>query len=188
VKKHVFEVLGMKKLSLRWVRHEPTAAQKAQRVVDSQKWLRVLRADAANGFVNKTTADENLPDWSYDHSLQWNTPRDLVPTRALKKTDSHRSMLTVVFNGYGLFALDDLPKGLKMNSQFFCVVVLEEARQAAMAITKERRIEKMMIQLHNCKIHCSAKITKKSEEFQVTRSPRPAHSPNISPCNFWFAG
>jgi hypothetical protein len=93
-----------------------------------------------------------------------------------------------VFNGYGLMALDDLPKGPKMNGQYFCAVVLEEARRAAMAITKESRIEKMMIQLHNCKVHCSAKITRRLEEFQVTRSPRPPYSPNISPCDFWFVG
>jgi hypothetical protein len=40
-----------------------------------------------------------------------------------------------VFTDYGLLTLGDLPKRLKMNSQYCCDVVLEEARRAVMAIS-----------------------------------------------------
>jgi hypothetical protein len=81
VKRTLIEALGMKKFISRWVSHEPTAPQKAERVVGPRKSLWVLRVHAANGFVNIITADENWYYWSDDHSLQWNTSRHLVPTQ-----------------------------------------------------------------------------------------------------------
>jgi hypothetical protein len=47
-------------------------------------------------------------------------------------------MFTLVFSGYGLLALDNLPKGLKLNSQYFCDAVLEEVWRAVIAITKKK--------------------------------------------------
>jgi hypothetical protein len=122
---------------LRWVPPEQTAAQKAQRVANSRKLLRVLRVEAANGVVNIITGDESWYYWSYDHSSQWNTSRDLVPTRRLMTIDSKKLLFIVIFSGYGLLALGDLPKGLKMNSQYFWDAVLEEVGGVVTAITKE---------------------------------------------------
>jgi hypothetical protein len=85
----------------------------------------------------------------------------LVPTRPLKKIDSKKSMFTVMFSGYRLLALDDSAKRLNMNSHYFCDVVLEEARRAAMAITKKAGIEEVMVHMDNCKVHNSAKTTKR---------------------------
>jgi hypothetical protein len=94
VKRTLVEVLGMQKFSLRWVPHELTVAQKGQRVADSRRLLQALRADAANEFGNIITADESWYYWSYEHSSQWSTSRDLVPTRTRKKIDSKKSMFT----------------------------------------------------------------------------------------------
>jgi hypothetical protein len=91
-----------------------------------------------------------------------------------------------MFSGYGLLALDDLPKGLKINVQYFCNVVLEEARQAVMTIIKKSGIEEVLIHMDNWKVHNYAKTTKRLEEFQATRLPRPAYSPDVSLHDFWF--
>jgi hypothetical protein len=80
VERILTEVLGMRTLSLRWILHERTAAQRAQRVVELGKSLRVPRVDAANGFVNVIIPDGNWYDWSHDHSSKQNTFSDLVPT------------------------------------------------------------------------------------------------------------
>jgi hypothetical protein len=138
--------------------------------------------------VNTITADESWYDWSYRHSPQWNASRDQAPTLPLKRNESKKAMFTVMFSGHSLLGLHDLPKGLKMNSQHFYDVVPEEARQAATAITKKSGIEKVMIHMDLCKGHNSAKITKRLEEFQVTRLPHPTYSPDTSPYHFWFFG
>jgi hypothetical protein len=44
-------------------------------------------------------------------------------------------------NGHCFLALDDFPKGIKMNGQSFSDVVFEEARRAVIAITKKSGIE-----------------------------------------------
>jgi hypothetical protein len=66
--------------------------------------------------------------------------------------DSKKSMLTFVFNGYGISALDDLPKGIDMNSHYFCHIVLEESRRAVIIITKKTVIRKVMIHLDKYRV------------------------------------
>jgi hypothetical protein len=46
-------------------------------------------------------------------------------------------MVPVMFSGYGFLALTDLQKGLKMNSQYSCDIVVEEAIRFVIAITKQ---------------------------------------------------
>jgi hypothetical protein len=91
-----------------------------------------------------------------------------------------------MFSGYCLLALDNLPKGFKINVQYFCNIVLEEARQAVITIIKKSGIEEMMIHMDNWKAHNCPKTTKRLEEFQVTRLLHPAYSPGISLRDFWF--
>jgi histone-lysine N-methyltransferase SETMAR len=115
---------------------------------------------------------------------------DPVPTRPLKKMDSKKSMLTTMRSCYAFLALDDLPKGLKMNSRYFCDVVLEEVKRTVIAITvtKKSGIEEVMIHMDNCRVHNSAKTAKGLAEFHVTRLHHPPYSPDVSPCDFWFFG
>jgi hypothetical protein len=51
------------------------------------------------------------------------------------------SMFALMFSGYDLLALDNLPMGFKMNNQFVCVVVLEEIRQIVMTCTEKRKLK-----------------------------------------------
>jgi hypothetical protein len=66
-----------------------------------------------------------------------------------------------MFSGWYLLALDDLPKGFSMNNQSLCDVVLEEARRPVIAITEKNGIEEAMIHMGSCKVHNSAKTTKR---------------------------
>jgi hypothetical protein len=124
VKQTLVSVLGIRKFSLRWVRHDLTEFQKALRIKDSRGFLKALKVDATNNFVNIITGDESSYYWSYEHQLQWSASRATVPTRTLQKIDTKKSMFTLIFNGYGLLKLNQLPKGQKMNSQYFCDVVI----------------------------------------------------------------
>jgi hypothetical protein len=53
----------------------------------------------------------------------------------LQKIDLKKAMATLIFSGHGLLALDKSSKGCKMKSQYFCDVVLEEAKRSVTAIT-----------------------------------------------------
>jgi hypothetical protein len=97
-------------------------------------------------------------------------------------------MFTLIFSGYGLLTLNQLPKGQKMNSQYFCDVVLQETREALTSLPEKSGIEGMMIHLGNCKGHNSGRTTRQFQDFQVTRLPHPPDYPDISPCDFWLFG
>jgi histone-lysine N-methyltransferase SETMAR len=84
--------------------------------------------------------------------------------------------------------LNQLPTGQKMNSQYFCDVVLQETREALASISEKSGIEGMMIHLDDCKVHNSGRTTRQFQDFQVTRLPHPPYSPDISPCEFLFFG
>jgi histone-lysine N-methyltransferase SETMAR len=97
-------------------------------------------------------------------------------------------MLTFIFSGHGLLTPDQLPKGEKMNSQYFCDAILQETREALTSIPEENGIEGMMIHLDNSKVQYPARTTVQFQDFQVTRLSHPPDSPDISPCDFWFFG
>jgi hypothetical protein len=97
-------------------------------------------------------------------------------------------MFTLIFSGYGLLTLNQLPQGQNMNSQYFCDVVLEETREALTSIPEKSGIEGMMIHLDNCRVHNSGRTTLQFQDSQVTRLPHPTCSPDISPCDVWFFG
>jgi hypothetical protein len=46
-------------------------------------------------------------------------------------------MLTLIFSGHALSALDPFPKGCKLNTQYFCDVVLEAAKRSVTAISRK---------------------------------------------------
>jgi histone-lysine N-methyltransferase SETMAR len=106
----------------------------------------------------------------------------------LKEIDSKKSMFALIFSGHGLVALDKLPKGCKMNSQYFCDVVVEDAKRSVTAITGKSGIEGLMIHMDNSQVHISARTTQRLEEFHVIRLAHPPYSPDISPCDSWFVG
>jgi histone-lysine N-methyltransferase SETMAR len=179
---------GDEKFSLRWVPHDLTDFHKAQRVQDSRRLLKALKVDAKDNFVKSITGDESWYYWSYEHQSQWSTSRATVPTRTFQKIDTTKSMFTFIFSGYGLLTLNQFPKGQKMNSQYFCDVVLQETKEALTSIPGKSGIEGMMIHSDNCIVHNSGRTTRQFQDFQVTRLPHPPDSPDISPCDFWFFG
>jgi hypothetical protein len=140
VKWTLVSVLEMRKFSLRWVTRDLTEFQKAQRVKDSRGILKALKVDAKNNFVHIITGDESWYSWSSEHHSQWSTSRATVPTRTLPRIDTKKSMFTLIFSGYGLLTLYQLPKGQKMNSQYLCDVVLQETREALTVIPKKREL------------------------------------------------
>jgi hypothetical protein len=87
VKRTLVSVLGIRKFSLRWISHDLTEFQKAQRVKVSRGLLKALKVDATNNFVNIITGDESWYYWSYEHESQESTSRAPVPTWTLQKID-----------------------------------------------------------------------------------------------------
>jgi hypothetical protein len=188
VKWTLISVLGTQKFSLRWIPYGLTESQKAQRVEDSRILPKALKARAKNNFVNIITEDESWFYWSCEHESQWRTSRATVPTRTLQKINTKKSMFTFLFSGYGILTLNQLPKGQKPNSQYFCDVVLQETKVALTSIPEKSGIEGLMIHLDNCNVHNSASTMLQFHDFQVTELSHPSYSPHISPCDFWFFG
>jgi hypothetical protein len=89
-------------------------------------------------------------------------------------------MLTLFFSGSGLLTLNQLPKGQKMNSQYFCDVLLQETREALTSTPEKTGIEGRIIHLDNCKAHNSGRTRLQFQDFQVTGLPHPPYSPDIS--------
>jgi hypothetical protein len=61
-------------------------------------------------------------------------------------------MFTLLFSGHGLLGLDKLPKGCKINRQYFCDVIREGAKRSVTAITGKSGIEGLMMDTDNAKV------------------------------------
>jgi hypothetical protein len=104
------------------------------------------------------------------------------------KIDSKRSMFILIFSAPGMLPLDKSPKRCKMNSQYLCDVVLEEAKHSVTAITEDSGLEGMMIPMDNRDVHKSARTTQRLEELHVIWLAHPPECHDISPCGFRVFG
>jgi hypothetical protein len=86
-------------------------------------------------------------------------------------------MFALIFSGYGLLALDKSPTECKMNNQYFCDVVLEEAQRSVTPMTGKSGIEGLMIQMDNCQVHDSRRTAQRFEGFRLIRFIHPPYSP-----------
>jgi hypothetical protein len=59
-----------------------------------------------------------------------------------EKKDSKRSLVMLVFSGYGLLALDILPKGCRINSGYLCGVVLQRQGWSCEPLPRKLRLKR----------------------------------------------
>jgi histone-lysine N-methyltransferase SETMAR len=180
--------LGLRKFTRRWVPHELTPAQMAQRVFDSILLAEALRADEKNQFRNIMTGDESWFYYQYESDAMYAHSRNEVIPRVSKAIDSKKCMVTIFFTGERLLNLAQLPRGQKYNGEYFVKEILEDINATCNQGAGYRHTKHMSIHMDNCRVHNSEWSTAVIQRLKLTRLPHPPYSPDISPCDFWFFG
>jgi histone-lysine N-methyltransferase SETMAR len=84
--------------------------------------------------------------------------------------------------------LDYLPPGQKLNKLYFKDVGVHQIDRGLNRGRGQSRTKSMRIRMDNARVHAAGDCIAEVQRLKMTRLPKPAYSPDLSPCDFWFFG
>jgi histone-lysine N-methyltransferase SETMAR len=180
--------LGLRKFTRRWVPHQLSPAQKADRVKCSRALLLRLQQLQQFDFEGITTGDESWFRYQYDSDSMFARSADMVVPRLRAGFQVKKTMVTIFFTATRLLILNCLPQGQVFTQDYFRSEIVP-------AFTKERlRFRRFhpgwtfSVHMDNSRCHNGRKATAEFERRILGRAEHPPYSPDLSPCDFWLFG
>jgi hypothetical protein len=99
-----------------------------------------------------------------------------------------KAMSALFFTSTTLIVSEALPKGRKFNQDYFISTVLPELVKAKRRLLRKKPEFPFLIQMDNSGCYDGHTITDKKTAADITRTPDPPYSPDLSHCDFWFFG
>jgi histone-lysine N-methyltransferase SETMAR len=181
--------LNMTKVSARWVPRILSADQRHVRVTCAQELLHLSATEGPNFFSRIVTGDES---WVYYYdpksaaeTKEWKRPESPQPTQPRASRSARKLMMTVFWDQQGILLLDYLPRGQKMNGQYYATL-MSRLREA---IKKNRRglLSHGVLLLHdNAPVHKSKVAQVAIREAGFEELNHPPYSPDIAPSDFYL--
>jgi hypothetical protein len=84
--------------------------------------LQVLSVQSRQEWHDIVTLDESWVYLSSEHDLMWTAPGEIVVDRDRHTIQSPKFVLTIVWNPIGFHVLKALPKGRKLNAQYYIMI------------------------------------------------------------------
>lgn len=183
------EILGMRKLSARWVPRLLTPENKWKRETVSEQCLELLRRNSTEFFRRFVTVDETWIHWytpeTKEQSKQWCLPSERAPKKAKTVLSAGKVMATVFWDSQGVIYIDYLEKGKTITGAYYADLL---GRFDPQLKKKRPHLAKKKILFHhdNAPAHTSAVVTVKLSELRYEILPHPPYSPDLAPCDFFL--
>jgi len=183
------EILGMNKVSSRWVPKLLTNEQKHQRVKLSKQNLDLFEDDPDMFAARFVTMDETWvhhfePEYKRQ-SMQWKHPFSPTPVKARVAPSAGKVMASIFWDARGVLLLDFLQKGETVTGVYYATL-LDKLRVAMKE--KRRGMLKKGVMLHadNAPAHSSAVAMAKMHDcgFQIVQHP--PYSPDLAPSDYYL--
>lgn len=117
------EILGMRKLSARWVPRLLTADNKRNHETTSQHCLTLFRSNPKEFLRRLVTVDETWIHWytpeTKEQSKQWTFPGERAPKKAKTVASAGKVMATVFWDSKGVIHVDYLEKGKTITGLYY---------------------------------------------------------------------
>ncbi|XP_039302537.1 uncharacterized protein LOC120357081 [Solenopsis invicta] len=117
------EILGMKKLSARWVPHLLTPDNKRNRETTSEQCLTLFKRNPKEFLRRFVTVDETWIHWytpeTKEQSKQWTSPGERTPKKAKTVLSAGKVMVTVFWDSQGVIYIDYLEKGKTVTGLYY---------------------------------------------------------------------
>lgn len=193
------DILGMKKLSARWVPRLLTVDQKRKRVTTSEACLAMYNRNPSEFLRRYVTVDET---WVHHYtpetkqqSKQWTSTGERAPKKAKTVCSAGKVMATVFWDSQGVIFIDFLEKGKTITGAYYAAL-LERFNEELMKKRPHLAKKKVLFHQDNAPAHSSAVATSKLVELGYELLPHPPYSPDLAPCDFflfpnmkkWLAG
>lgn len=183
------EILGMRKLSARWVPRLLTPDNKRNRETISEQCLTLFKRNPKEFLRRFVTVDETWIHWytpeTKEQSKQWTSPGERAPKKAKIVLSAGKVMATVFWDSQGVIYIDYLEKGKTVTGLYYAELL---GRFDAELQKKRPHLAKKKVLFHhdNAPAHTSAVATAKLVELHYELLPHPPYSPDLAPCDFFL--
>ncbi|XP_048259430.1 histone-lysine N-methyltransferase SETMAR-like [Haliotis rufescens] len=181
------DILGMHKVSARWVPKLLTADQKPQRENLSRENLKLFEGDPDNFLKRFVTMDETWVHHfeleSKQQSKQWKHVTSPTPKKAKSVPSAGKVMASVFWDSEGVIMVDWLPKGCTVTGAYY-VELLRQLREK-IKVTRRGKLTKGGLYHHdNAPAHTSLIAMAKIHECGFELLQHPPYSPDLAPSDY----
>jgi len=176
--------LHFHKFVSRWVPHELTSANKADRIRISGNLLRELNTGDSYNII---TGDESWFYLNYSHDGRWARKAQDVQPRARPGIWTQKFMLTIFWGLGGFYLIDVLPHGTSFDSGYACIL-LDKLAARLRELNSGRGLPGLRFHWDNARPHTSSITRSKLQDLRVRVLSHPSYSPDIAPSDFFLFG
>jgi histone-lysine N-methyltransferase SETMAR len=189
VRNIIVNVLGMKKISARWVPRMLTDENKRQRLDTSTELLALYKQDPSNFLARLVTQDET---WVHHYSpeqkrqsMEWHHAGSPPPRKFKSTPSAGKVMASIFWDCDGIILIDYLSKGETINGNYYANL-LQQLREAIKTKRRGKLGKGILLLQDNAPVHTAlvAKSAARSCGFQLL--PHPPYSPDLAPSDFYL--
>ena len=183
------EILGMRKLSTRWVPRLLTPDNKRNRETISEQCLTLFKHNPKEFLGRFVTVGETWIHWytpeTKQQSKQCISPEESALKKAKTVPSAGKVMATVFWDSQGVIYFSYLEKGKTITGLYYAELL---GRFDAELQKKRPHLAQKKVLFHhdNTPAHTSAVATAKLIELGYELLPHPPYSPDLAPCEFFL--
>ncbi len=183
------EHLHLSKIAARWIPHNLSPAQQADREQKSLTLLHQYQTDPQDFLRRLITGDEV---WVFHHdpeskqeSMEWRAKGSAPPLKTRQQKSAGKVMATIFWDTEGVLLVDYMPHGRTINGEYFAQVV----RNLHDAVRTKRRgklTARPLLLIDNAPAHTSAVGQAAIRESGFVQLEHPPYSPDLAPSDYYL--
>ena len=189
------DVLGMKKLSARWVPRLLTVDQKRIRMNISQECLDLFKRNSAEFLRRFITWIHYYTPETKQQSKQWMGAGESAPKKAKTVPSAGKVMATVFWDSHGVVLIDYLEQGRTITGEYYASL-LDQLKDAIKAKRPHLAKKKVLFHQDNAPAHTSTVVAAKLHNLHFEVLAHAPYSPDLAPSDYflfpnlkkWLAG
>ena len=180
----LYDRLGMRKLTARWIPKSLSDEQMATRASVCSVLLKRFRCL----LFRLVTVDET---WVHHYepeskeSRQWVEPGSPRPKKFKTQPSAGKVMVAVFCDAKGVIMLDFLPKRSTITGVFYAKL-LDQLRTAIREKRRGKLSKGVLVQQNNARVHTCKVVMDAVERNGYELIPHPAYSPDLAPSDFFL--
>ena len=185
----VTQLLGMKKLTTKWVPHVLTNAHKSQRIASCKNLLQGYKKQPNSFLKALVTMDES---WIYAYdpltrteAMEWVQSSEEVTRRAKVDFRRQKVLLCLWWDWEGILYPKFLESGNTVNADEYCMQ-LDAVDEKLRSDRPNRPDRKPVFLQDNARPHKAKKSMEKINDLGWIALDHPPYSPDLAPSDYWI--
>ena len=180
--------LGLKHFNLRWVPHELSPYQKAERVRIARDLLATLEGMKRGDIAYLLTSDESWFLHYNPHPARWATSSEEAGQKARPTQTKEKCLIVVTWSFTGFLHVTVLPQGTTYTSEYVVSKLIPEVDAAVRVKRPMIGLSRSKLHWDNARSHTSAATRNELDARGVTVLAHPPYSPDLAPSDFFLFG